>query len=238
MLNRIKLMTLLFGALVSFSFFSAPKASAQVGVGLRFGPAFNQLETTTSYDYDRHYKGDTYFSLSVPVRYTVNDWLSIEADPGLIQKGYQQTRYREYVENWGFSVRNYFLQLPIYTHFTFGGSRLRGFLNTGVFAGYWFKSHISGRQLGYFDEVDGFEPLRSYDEDVEFDSRRDRRIEAGLMAGIGLEYNITKQLQVGCELRYLYSLTDIQKNYMIGQFHRYNSTLTPTVGLMYFFTTK
>jgi hypothetical protein len=73
--------------------------------------------------------------------------------------------------------------------------------------------------------------LHPYDEDVPFNSERDNRFEAGLLAGVGLAYELAP-----CGLfvtaRYHYGLTDLQKDYQKNLVARYNNTLTLQAGVL------
>lgn len=102
-------------------------------------------------------------------------------------------------------------------------------------------SHRKGVALPSFPIPDGDNPsgigdavkLHSYDEKVSFDERRDNRFEGGALLGIGLQYQVLPYLQFFAEGRYYYSLTDMQKDYMIDQVPRYNNTLGIQAGILF-----
>jgi hypothetical protein len=72
----------------------------------------------------------------------------------------------------------------------------------------------------------------SYDEKVPWDNRRDNRFEAGLLAGIGVQYAFPV-CTLYVEGRFNYSLTDLQKNYMLQKVPRINDTITIQAGLLF-----
>ena len=198
-------------------------------MGLSAGYAYNMLSMPDAYDYDRHYMAGDGFSVSVPVRYGFNDWFALSAELSAVSKNYYSYRMipqTAYPQEW---VDNYYLSVPVYARFSFGGERLRGFVNAGVYAGAWLYSHREGYSLGVADNT-----LYPYDEAVPFDRRRDNRFEAGLLAGAGLEYKVSRHIGVFAEARYLYGLTDMQKQY-IGQIPRYNNTWIVQAGAVFLF---
>ncbi|MCL7986487.1 PorT family protein [Sphingobacterium sp. lm-10] len=235
--------------LVSLSSLAAMQGYAQqqrYEIGLSAGYTRNSLTTDNGYrSFTRHYPLNG-FQVAVPMQYHVYDWLGVQLDLTYIQKNYavRRTGFFEGIES---EFTNSFLQAPLMAHFSFGGEDLRGFLNLGGYAGYWVSSRIrgasadvfsAGRDLGddeqlfrYTDLID----LYNYDERVAFDSRRDRRLELGLLSGVGLEYRVSPSYKVFAEARYHYSLTDLQKDYMVNQIPRYNNTLGVQVGVFYGF---
>ncbi|PVH24596.1 porin family protein [Sphingobacterium corticibacter] len=215
-------------------------------IGLSAGYTRNTLTTDNgSRSFTRNYPLNG-FQVAIPMQYHINDWFGVQLDLAYVQKNYalRRTGFFEGVEN---EVTNSFIQAPLMAHFSFGGEDLRGFLNLGGFAGYWASSRIRGasgdafsadNDLGDNDQLYRFSEifnLSSYDERVSFDSRRDRRLELGLLAGVGLEYRVSPQYKIFAEARYQYSLTDLQKNYMINQIPRYNNTFGVQLGVLYGF---
>lgn len=215
-------------------------------IGLSAGYTRNALTTDNgSRSFTRNYPLNG-FQVAVPMQYHVNEWLGVQMDLSYIQKNYalRRTGFFEGIES---EFTNSFLQIPLMAHFSFGGEDLRGFMNLGGYAGYWLSSRVRGASadpfspgsdLGddeqwyrYTDVID----LYRYDERVPFDSRRDRRLELGLLAGVGMEYRVSAHYKVFAEARYNYSLTDLQKDYMINQIPRYNNTFGVQLGVFYGF---
>lgn len=212
--------------------FYASIASAQWGVGLETRTACNSLHVDKSYAYDRHYKSQWGFTMGVPVRYDFNSWFGLQSGLSLVYKNYDIERGWHYSEN-KYKFTNTFIDVPVFARFKFGGQKVHGYLLTGAYIGAWLKSSVSGRQLKYFGN-EGYGDYE-FDENVQFDSRRDNRFEAGLAIGLGAQYEVSNRIGVFAEARYYYGLTDMQKDYMKGQFSRYNNTILLQVGVMYKF---
>jgi hypothetical protein len=125
---------------------------------------------------------------------------------------------------------NNYLTLPVMASFNFGGEKLRGFCNLGVYGGYWLSCHKEGSDYNSFHEYE-----YSFSEDVDFNSKRDQRWDCGFVGGVGLEYHFVEHWGVQAEARYYYSTTSVQKDYMKVKDPKYNSTLALQVGVIYFF---
>lgn len=213
--------------------FHISSTSAQWKVGVQAGYTHNSLSTASGYAYDRNYDTLGGFTVGVPVQYEFVDWFALQADLSYTQKNYSSYRSGRYEEVQS-DTRNGFMQLPVYARFSFGGEKLRGFINAGAYVGCWVSSKTKGAQRQYFYLIDqkAVAPYH-FDEKVPFDSRRDNRFDGGLMAGVGLQYQLTPRVQLLAEGRYYRGLTDLQKNYMLKQIHRYNDTFTLQVGCMF-----
>lgn len=213
---------------------------AQWKVGVQAGYTHNWLTTSSGYMYDRHYEPAGGFTVGVPVQYGFFDWLAVQGELTYTQKNYDT--YRSGF-NQGFydNVSNDYLSVPLYARFSFGGKKVRGFFNAGFYAGGWLSGRREGTMASMFEEGDdnldgtigGFTGFYKYKEKTEFDSRRDNRFEAGALAGAGIQYQITRLIQVFAEGRFYYSFTDMQKKYMSGLVPRYNNTLVCHVGIMF-----
>lgn len=217
---------------------------AQFSIGLEGGYNKNHIITNIGFRAFTKYEPLDGFNIGIPVKYDLNNWFAIQADPQYIQKSYKIVR-SSYFEGINHTNKNSYIQLPLMAHFTFGSQKLKGFLNLGGYAGYWSSSRIKGTQIDTFAKVyelpdgaqtpsilDG-EPGYSYNEKFIFDSRRDRRIELGVLAGTGVSYQLKPRYELFAEGRYYRGLTDQQKNYMLNQIPRYNDTYVIQVGCMY-----
>ncbi|MND77072.1 hypothetical protein D3C80_687390 [compost metagenome] len=180
------------------------------------------------------------------MRYNFSDWLGLQLEVAYMQKNYAIRRsfFFKGVES---EIKNSSLQLPLMAHFSFGGEDLRVFLNLGAYSEYWVNSRIRGAHGSGFrnpndDEVaiektnvlfSDLIKLENFDQKVDFDTRRDRRMQFGLIAGVGMEYRLSPKFKVFTEARYQHNLTDLQKNYMINQIPRYNNTFGVQLGVFY-----
>ncbi len=216
-------------------------ASAQWRAGISLGYTHNKLDTDPGYAYDLRHDSRGGFTVGIPVQYNFTDWFGLRAEALFVQKAYSTYRTGIYNQLYTNTCNSY-LQFPIMANFSFGGERLRGFVNAGGFLGGWLSSHQKGTTIRYFSEEDGDEsgqvtPENEYrfDEKVPFDSRRDNRFEAGLTGGLGISYRVLSYLTLELEGRCYYSLTDMQKNYMKFGTPRYNTTFVLQAGCFFTF---
>ncbi len=217
-------------------------AKAQWYIGIQGGYTHNTLHSNLGNFAFAAYKPVSGFTVGVPVQYQVNNWFAVQADASFITKAYKVERSEYYKGVYQTTTNNY-LQLPVMGHFIFGGKSLKGFMNLGVYAAYWTQSKAKGVQV----IINQKEPFQSegidyaldryyydeYNETLPFDSRRDRRIELGFLAGTGLNYDFSNRYRAFVEARYYYGVTDLQKNYMMNQIPRYNQTVAIQAGLMF-----
>lgn len=218
-------------------------ASAQWKAGVTVGGTRNSLETTSGYFYDRTYHAAGGFTAGAVVQREFTNWLAVGGELVFLQKNYDTRRslfYKPLYED----VKNTFLNVPLYAQFSFGGNRLRGFLNAGAYLGAWLKSTREGTINYFYDELDptgniedieDFYGMYDYDEPVAFDSRRDNRFDWGLLAGVGLRYQFAKRWEALAECRYYHGLSDLQKDYMLQQVARYNNTFSFSAGVLFRF---
>lgn len=213
---------------------------AQLSIGVESGFNKNYLYTNTSNRDFTAYKPASGFSIGIPVSYAVNNWFAIQADPSFIKKNYKSER-SDFFEGVYQINTNTYLQLPVMAHFTFGGEYLKGFLNLGMYGGYWTFGKVKGvlpnmlnvvDSVGNTNTVYDYEKPYSYNEKYLFDSRKDNRLDLGWLAGAGISYDVNDIYQVFGEGRYYQSLTDQQKKYMINQVPRYNQTYSVTLGVL------
>jgi len=208
---------------------------AQWSLGVETGITRNTVITSASNLSFTTYKPVTGYAVGLPVRYEFNNWFSIQADPNITQKGYVYDRtgpYSGYFEEF----KNTYLQLPVMAQFRFGGQKLKGFMNMGVFGGYWSGSHINGNLLNALNynpnsTTTSKEQSYHFSEKGTFDKTRDNRMEMGMVVGAGFSYQLTPLYQVFVEGRYMPSFTDLQKQYMHNQVARYNLTYRISVGV-------
>jgi len=240
-MNNPKGFSRLFVVVFVMGFLSTDQVSAQAetstaqhwSIGLSGGYVNNALSAQPGYRAFTRYESAQGFSVGIPLQYAWSDWFALQAEPTFIQKNYKQQRsvaYQDVHSLW----TNSFAELPLMARFSFGGKRLKGFLNTGGFAGFWLDSHIKGNALSFtVDHTDTDKKFYyAFDEQAPFDKRRDNRLEAGLLAGVGIQYRLAGYTFF-VEERYYYGLTDLQKDYMLNKAPRYNNTWLLQAGLLF-----
>ncbi|MDR0763657.1 MAG: PorT family protein [Bacteroidales bacterium] len=219
-----------------YSATSAGSTASFVGgsftAGLYTGYTYNHLHSLTGYRSFTEYRDGHGYVIGIPVGYLVTEWFTVQVEPSIIAKSYSLVR-TDYAEGNEQNWRNTYLQLPLIAQFSFGGKKLRGFVNLGGYVGGWINSHTWGK---YSETTSYLEDNKEYfyyfKENIKFNKERDNRFDGGLLIGLGLKYDFT-HWGLFAEARYYYSLSDMQKNYMYGQVPRYNDTYVFTVGATY-----
>lgn len=217
-------------ATVIVALLSAASASAQWRAGLTMGAVSNSLDLDRQYQYDWRYKHRWGMDIGAVGQYDVKDWFGIRAELHWMQRGYSQHR-THYSAGTEYRYRNNYLVLPVMGSFSFGGSKLRGFLNAGIYGGYWLTSNVEG---AYVSKINGREDY-GIDQDTGFNSTRDQRWDFGYVGGIGIEYKVCPNIAAQLECRYYYSVTSTTKQYMRVKDYRYNNTLGIQATVMYLF---
>ncbi|MEO6837737.1 MAG: porin family protein [Ginsengibacter sp.] len=234
--------------LFSFAFFIifSIQAKSQLSIGLEGGGTRNYLNTNVSNLVSTEYNSSYGFTVGVPILYQINDWLSFQADPSYTQKNYEYAR-TDFFQGVYQDNTNSYLQLPLMAHLSFGGEKLKGFVNLGGYGGYWLSSHLKGtipnvlNQPAYTNTVSNAQPNNVYDEytpysyseKYQFNKTKDNRIELGLLAGMGISYEMNEKYILFGEVRYSQSMSDQQKKYQTNLVPRYNETVGVSLGFLY-----
>ena len=201
---------------------------AQWRIGANVGLSNNHPTIDKQYMTDLVYKDRCGLDFGLMGQYHFNDWLGVRAELDWTQKNYRQTR--NVVDDQNYKYTNNYLLMPVMASFGFGGEKLRGFCNLGVYGGYWLNSHRKGED---FHNVSDY--TYTFDEKVEFDDERDQRWDCGFVGGMGLEYRFAKRWGAQVEARYFYSTTSFRKEQPHLKDMRYHSTLCLQAGVIYFF---
>ena len=220
-----------FNRLIAFAAFLTicSAASAHWRVGLTAGLADNTLDIDTQFQYDWRYGDRKGVNIGLTGQYDFNDWLAVRAELGFQQRGYTQHRSEKYANENNLSYRNNYLVLPVMGSFSFGGNTLKGFLNAGVYGGYWLTGHCKGTLQ---DSGDDSEEL---DERTIFNDLIDQRYDFGYVGGVGMEWKFAEHWAAQLEARYWYSVVSKKKQYQVAKDYQYNSTLTISLGIAYLF---
>ena len=208
-------------------FMTAMLASAQWRIGAHAGATYNHFTADKHYMIDYSYKDRWGIDAGVMGQYDFNDWLGVRAELDFMQKNHTTKRLQVPT---AYKYTNNYLVLPVMASFSFGSEKLRGFCNLGVYGGYWLSSHQKGKLYNSFQDR-----IYSFDEKVDFNSDRDQRWDCGFVGGVGMEYRFAPKWGAQVEMRYYYSTTSVEKEYMRVKDPKYNSTLALQAGVMYFF---
>ena len=193
-------------------------AFGQWRVGVNGGADLNHYIIDKQYQTDYQFKDRWGATLGIMGQYDVTDWAGVRVELDWMQKNYRQTRENMKVCDYKY-VNNY-LQLPVMGSFSFGGQKVRGFFNAGIYGGYWLNSNRKG-----FDNNTFSGKAYEFTEKAEFYDERDQRWDFGFVGGAGVEYRFARHWAAQVELRYYYSTVSTVKAKDIVKDYRYNSTL-------------
>ena len=201
---------------------------AQWAVGLRGG-----WTSTTISRYDGGRMDESYSALSgkevgLQGRYSVNDWFAVRANLSLMQRSHRMDRNLNYLDPVYTEHINSYLTLPVMADFSFGGSRLRGHLLAGCYAGYWLSERRRGTTYWMTDYYVYFEP---FDEMREM-TVEDQRLNVGAAFGAALSYAFGKW-ELGVDAIYYYDITSHHKDTPHLADPRYLNTLALTLNINY-----
>ncbi len=220
--------------------------NAQYSLGIQAGLSRNYFATDISrLSYTSNLPGNG-FTIGVQGGYSFNKYFSIKIIPAWQQKNYSFERTGIYAGIHS-AFQNNYLQLPVMASFGYGNTRIKGFVNGGPYIAWWISGRTKGRIPDIFSATDSLGPggqstehlsLTSFDEKYRFDSRKDRRLEAGFATGIGISYSLNKAGYLTAEVSYFHSLTDQQKNYMSNQPGKFNQVIAFTIGYIRKFNTR
>ena len=201
-------------------------AFAQWRVGINGGGDLNHFIIDKQYQTDYQFKDRWGGTVGIMGQYDIADWAGIRFELDWMQKNYRQTR--ETLKVYDYKYVNNYLQLPVMGSFSFGGQKVRGFCNLGIYGGYWLNSSRKGFDYNALTQ-------KGYDftEKVEFYDDRDRRWDFGFVGGAGLEYRFASHWAAQVELRYYYSTVSTTKVNDVAKDYRDNATLDLQAGLWY-----
>lgn len=177
--------------------------------------------------YDKYTTGMTY---GFQFGYSPVKWFSLRLDAVMVQKNYHVDHVFQYY-NLFYSLpsttTNQYINVPLVAMLNVG-RLVKLHLFGGGYGGYWLKSHRKGTTYSFSNER-----YYDYDVDVVFSDKRDNRLEYGFTWGAGVSSTIKDRLELGAEVRWYYSVTDIQKPYMTNLNPRYNTTFVIQGGIAF-----
>lgn len=224
-----------------FLLFCSLKGRSQLFVGVAGGPNMNYMTASNASEPFTTYQGMKGFNIGIPVGYQFFDWLAVYTAPTYIQKNYDIVRTGFFT---GVYQKNYntYLQLPLTLRFSFGGKELRGFVDVGGYAAYWQSGKQKGTEANILNENDtayqtvnptsilGEDNAYNYSQKYTFDSKKDNRMEFGLVGGLGVSYELQETYTFFVEGQYYRAMTDQEKHYETSQSPHYNDNFGLTIG--------
>lgn len=203
---------------------------AQWRVGISRGVVWNHYSIDKHYMTDWHYDGAIGVTMGVVGQYNISDWKAVRFEVNYIEKNHRQYRTGT-LSDTDYDTENIYLHVPVMASYSFGAQKWRGFLNLGVYGGYWLSSKWSGGFMNTFSGKD----TRFYDVNVGFNSERDQRWDFGLVGGVGIEYRFHRHWVAQMEGRCYYSTISTQKDYMRLYDPRYNTAIGGLLAVFYLF---
>lgn len=193
---------------------------SQWNVGPVVGATINFLDADMGYMTNRSSLPFIGTAAGISATYNLKTWFAVRADLLYLQKNniYAHSSLLEKDEVAFNTINtNSYLNLPVMADFSFG-RKVRFHLRAGGYIGYW----LSGRQKG--SAIPLVSEVSTFDSPYTFDKIRDNRFDAGYAFGMGLSIHKWKRVMLDIDYHLYYAVTDMQKNYMMEQPHRYNST--------------
>lgn len=205
-------------------------AEAQWRVGASGGGDYNWFSINKQYLDNFHYEGAWGWNAAVFGQYNFMDWLGLRFEIEAVQKNHRFYRDGR-LSGTNYVNRNTYMQLPVMAQFSFGGQKVRGFVNLGIYGAYW----IAGRQKGGYYELMS-DRQYNLDQAYTFQREKDQRWDFGLAGGLGIEYRFVEHWALHAEARCYYSFISTVKPYMqYVKDNRYNTTLGIQAGFAYLF---
>lgn len=205
------------------------RAQAQWRIGASGGATYNWYCIDTHYQNDFHYDGAWGWNAAVFGQYNFKDWLGLRAEIEASERNYRFRRSGIYAGT-NYIVHNTYVQLPVMAQFSFGGQKVRGFVNAGVYAGYWAAGQYKGT---LYDPM--LEKTSSVNAPYIFQDKKDQRGDFGLAGGLGIEYRFLEHWALHAEGRCYYSFISTTKQYMEVKDYRFNTTIGMNLGFAYIF---
>ena len=213
---------------------------AQWSIGLSGGYAYNHYDYDPQYMSGLDYKGHHGFAVNLPVNYQFNDWFSLSTGLSFQQKGYvlngsyYPTGSEMLYEFYPMLRRNdSYLVFPLFSEFTYGNKEWKALFDLGLYSGIWCSSAF------VFKEIEGmgqYTFTRYVHQSRDFDDNpADRRIEFGIIGGIGVMRSLNEKWSLTASARCYYAVTSQQKDYQIMHFPSHNTTFIAQLGMSYHF---
>ena len=204
------------------------KAESKWKIGLAVGYTNNSYSMNNSYQSDWQQSSRGGMAVGLTGKYNFFDWFGVRMDLQWMQRNYRNSRAMLVNE---YNYTNDYLQIPLVADFSFGGKKLRGFFDAGVYGGCWLSSRVKGMGTNLF----GGGIIEPISQSGMINSKRDNRMVFGYVGGVGLEYRFLPQWSCQVECRYYYDVTSQVKQCQDIKDYRYNGTLVLQAGAAYHF---
>ena len=210
---------------------AATTSEAQWSIGVKGGWDYTSITRSNAGRVDETYSPLSGYDMGIHVRYSFTEWFALRTDFSVMRRSHRMDRHLNYLDSLYTAHHNLYLMLPVTADFSFGGDHLRGHAYIGGYAGFWLQDHVKGRTYWMTDYYVYFNP---FDEKRPF-TQEDRRLDAGLVGGLGLSYLINEHWGLQLDALYYYDLVSHHRGYAHLQDPRYLNTLSVTFGASYIF---
>ncbi len=173
--------------------------SAQWRAGGYGGLSWCERSIQSGYDYVRLRFADTGGMAGLMGQYNFKDWLGVRTDVNVQWRNFHE-RYSIVGER--YSYRNMYVNVPVMANFSFGGKKLRGYVNLGGYAGIWACRNVDSRQWNNGSDASD----RHSEVSQSGFSAADKRIDAGAAGGVGLSYQFFSNWIANAECLLYYGL--------------------------------
>ena len=211
-------LTLLVGSLL----FASEQAN-NLYVGAKLGATVNSVIAGENY---RRYKYHdlTGTKVAVPVIYQATNYFGLESGIALTTKNYNLVRtVKEDMVN--LKIENGFITVPLSLNFSLPLDDVFSmFLNVGGYVGWWCYGKSEGKVI---DIV-----RKQQDVSEASDLSLKNRLEYGLMASLGVSYNI-ENVRLILSAEFEKDLSDMNKKQEVGAYQIYNSTVAFSTSLLW-----
>ena len=176
----------------------------------------------------------------ISTQYNFTKWIGLRADLGWAQRNYSLQRTTEFKGTDGNShpsvfrsdYSRHYLLFPVTASFSFGGEKVRGYVDLGAFVGGWLGGSMQDSEYYNGKLTDGSVNKYTY----EFDNRRDVRVDAGLVGRIGIIFDVYDNLYMNIEMVDYWGMVNSHKtgSQYVKQ-NAYDNTMSFQIGIGYTF---
>lgn len=203
-------------------------------VGLEAGYSYSIVDTKTIWENTENNNGHG-FDISIPVEYSVFDWLSVNSGIRWIMKS---SEYLKSVETGiidEYTKMYHFLEFPLTIRFSFGDDVVKWFIGGGGYLGVRLFDYASGIALGnslYIDSNgNSYFLIETFSQGIPL-SDLDNLFDAGMIAETGFKAYLSSLGYLYASLSYQYGLTSLEKEHRTAS-HQYFSNLNANLGFMF-----
>lgn len=203
---------------------------AQWRLGVNGGATWNHYSVDKQYATDYRFDEQWGGTAGLTAQYNFFDWLGLRAGAFFAQRNYRHTR-GAYADRLDMCYVNNYLLFPVTVNFSFGGQKVRGFVDLGVYGGAWLTGKRSGQE---YSSISGMG--HNISEQIVFSNLKDQRGDFGYTGGLGIEYKFHPHWLAQIEAVCYYSVISATKPYMDHQKdYRYHTTIGLQAGISYIF---